>query len=60
MLKNGQKYYKNLVVFTLQNFQSIFAGAQLGGEGGKPPVPFFENKKRPLILGKKCPDCAHP
>ena len=30
------------------------AGAQLGeGDGGRSPLPFFQNQK-------KCPDCVHP
>ena len=35
-------------------------GAQLGGrEGGRIPLPFFENKKKCLDFAKKGPDCVH-
>ena len=33
---------------------------QLGGEGGRPPLLFFENQKKYLDFGKKCPDYVHP
>ena len=39
------------------------SGAQLergGGEGGRPPLPFFENQKQCPDLRKKCSDCVHP
>ena len=29
------------------------------GEGGRPPLPFFENQKKWPDFGKKCPDCVH-
>ena len=36
------------------------AGEQLGGgRGGKPPVLFFENRKKCPKFGKKGPDCVH-
>ena len=30
------------------------------GEGGRPPLPFFENQNKGPDFGKKCPDCVHP
>ena len=46
----------------------MISGAQLGGwgrgmeggGGGRPPLPFFKNKKKCLDFEKKCPDCVHP
>ena len=40
-----------------QCLQSV-SGAQL--RGGRPPLPFFENRKKSPDSGKKCPDCVHP
>ena len=35
-------------------------GAQLGGEGRRSPLPFFENQKKYPDFRKKGPDCVHP
>ena len=35
------------------------SGAQLVGEGARPPLPFFENQKKCPGFGKKGPDCDH-
>ena len=35
-------------------------GAQQGGEGQRPPLPFFENQNKCPHFGKKDPDCVHP
>ena len=32
---------------------------QLGGDGGRSPLPFFENQKSCPDFGKKCPDSVH-
>ena len=34
--------------------------ATRGEEGGRPPLPFFENQKKCLDFGKKGPDFVHP
>ena len=36
------------------------AGGQLGGEGRRPPLPFFEIPKKCPDFRKKIPDCVHP
>ena len=37
------------------------AGVPLGGgEGRRPSLPFFENRKKCPDLGKKSPNCVHP
>ena len=41
-------------------FNLITSGAQLGGEGGRPPLPFLENQKKCPGFAKKDPDCCHP
>ena len=35
------------------------SGAQLGGEGGRPPLPFFKIVKSALIWGKKARDSVY-
>ena len=35
------------------------AGTQLGGKE-RPPLPFFENRKKCPDFGKKDPNCVHP
>ena len=35
------------------------AGAKLGGQVGRPPMHFFENKKKVPWFWKKCPNCVH-
>ena len=35
-------------------------GTQLGGEGGRPPLSFFENRKKCPDFGKRGPNCVHP
>ena len=39
---------------------TVIPGAQLVGKGGRPPLPFFENKEKCPDFGKKHPDCGHP
>ena len=42
--------------------QLLVPGAQqvVRGEGGRPPLLFFENPKKCPGFGKKCPNCVHP
>ena len=43
-------------------YTSNMAGAQLRGRrrgGGRPPLPYFENRKKVPWFCKKCPDCVH-
>ena len=35
------------------------AGAKLGGQVGRPPMHFFENKKKVPWFWKKGPNCVH-
>ena len=37
-------------------YSAILAGTQLGG---RPLLPFFENRNKCPYFGKKCPDCDY-
>ena len=39
--------------------KTLEAGAQLVGEGGRQPLPFFENQKKYPDLGKHGPNSIH-
>ena len=63
-------YETALIVHVLQGTSGITQSTYLlltlqacnkgWGEGGKPPLPFFENQKKCPDFGKTCPDCDHP
>ena len=56
-----QKNYYNSVLWFCLSRRAIRGGE--GGEreegGGRPPLPYFENRKKVPWFCKKCPDCVH-
>ena len=69
MLTGILKKNRKVVVvckYVMNTFHSFLAnkipksnsGAQLGGE--RPPLPFFENRKKCPDFGRKGPNCVHP
>ena len=48
-----QKHSVSIGFYCLAYEHCHRSGAQLEGKGEGLPLPFFENKKRALILGKK-------
>ena len=43
-----------------KQLQILVRRATRSWEGGRPPLPFFENQKKFPDFGKKGPDCVHP
>ena len=62
MLRNFKKAFRMRVqLFSRFALNSHFiAGVQLGGGGGRPSLPFFENPKKCTDFGKKVLNCVHP